>query len=106
MTKTAEIDLYRRFVADLPPASYLRDILGDSVEWVAEQIRCDLAFPDTLPRILANRREEEERLGETRQKLREAQQQLRQTEAQLDRARDALADIKATAEHLAARCRA
>jgi len=106
MTKTEEIDLYRQFVADLPRSSYLRDILGDSAERIAEQIRSDLAFPDTLPRILANRREEEERLGETRRNLREAQQQLRQTEAQLDRARDALADIKATAEHLAARCRA
>jgi hypothetical protein len=101
-SKQEEIDHYRAFVESLPRASYLADILAGTVEPVEQQIRSDLAMPDTLPTLWQARRDEADRLEEVRGQVRAAESQLARIQLTIDRAEGALADLRTAAARIAA----
>jgi septal ring factor EnvC (AmiA/AmiB activator) len=113
-TKQAEIEYYAALVAALPRASYLAALLRETVEPVTEQIRNDLALPDTLPNLWRQQAQANRDLAATRQAVSAARRELEKTRADLARAHheaeklrndalDSMKDFRNSAEFLAGR---
>jgi septal ring factor EnvC (AmiA/AmiB activator) len=92
-TKEQEIAHYRAFVDALPRASYLRGILGETVDAVEELIRNDHAFVEPLYSVWRSLAESEQRVAELRKAESEARRALQRAESALDRKRNELRDL-------------
>ena len=103
-TKAEEIAHYTRFVAALPRASYLHDLLAGTEDVNARSIESDEACSGTLPRLLALRATEETRLAEVRaQAARESEEREKARRAGLmlaDKLRDAASGVELLARKL------
>jgi hypothetical protein len=98
--KEQEIAHYRAFVDALPRGSYLRGILRDTVDAVAELIRNDHAFPEPLYAVWRSLAEAEERIAELRKAESEARRALQRAEWALERKRNELRDLSNAADRI------
>jgi citrate synthase len=103
-TKEQEIEHYRSFLESLPRTCYLRSILGETLEQVADQISNDLAFPETLRWLTTAKLDAQQELSvfrkeavQQRDKLKE---EVRELERKVERSRNELAEIRSVASRL------
>ncbi len=94
MTKQDEINLFKNFVAQLPPgAEYLRSIFGAIEGEVADAIRNDFGFVDWQERV-EQQRQHKKAIGELDAKRHEMVAELKMLERQRDRLRADIDEAK------------
>jgi hypothetical protein len=103
-TKQEEIDHFCSFVAALPRASYLADILANLPEQVEHEIRCDTGLPLSVSAAMEARRHEEELLAADLQKAKQLRAELAVLERKIGMARDDIGDLRRAALSIARDC--